>query len=356
MKVLRITASLSYGGIEKVIELHAKYHRREDYELVIVALGSGGRTEEYIRSLGYRVIVLHVKYRIPNWNCFIQLVSLLRSERPDVVHTCGAEANFHGQLAAFIAGIPRRVGEEIGIPSHSRTASFIFRIVYTMVHKVIAISESVKNYLTRFEAPAKKVEVVYNPIDLDFKGSVPFEVSPDVFRISCVCRLEPIKNLFLLIDLLEVLQRRGDKIFELWLVGDGSQRVALANYAVSKGVERHVRFAGFVAQPQSLLRQTNLFILPSFYEGFGLACIEAIQCGLPVIVSNSGGMVEYITEGVHGFLFNPKSLDELIQKVDTVLSLSHAELATITEKALERVNEMFSPQKYLAELNRVYQI
>jgi len=323
--------------------------------LVIVALRGGGQAEQYLRDLGYRVILLHINQHIPSWQCFNTLRALFRAERPDVVHTCGAEANFHGQLAAFFAGVKSRVSEEIGIPGHSRKAQFIFRMVYRFTNHMIAISEAVKRYLIEHELPPRKVSVVYNPIDTEFGSSIVPERSHNTLRISCLCRLTHIKNLFMLIDLLEALKTRHvDRSFELWLIGDGEERENLRKHAFEKGLDDMVKFAGFVAKPQGLLLQTDLFILPSFYEGFGLACIEAIQCGLPVIVSNSGGMTEYITDGVHGFLFDPKSFQQLLEKVDRVLAMSERERLELTRRAHERINELFSPQRYLDELLAIY--
>ena len=355
MKVIRITTSLDFGGIEKVFELHAKYHKR-NYELIFVSLSGGGKAEDFIRNLGYRVIILNVNSKVPGWKCLIKLTALLRDEKPYVVHTCGGEANFHGLIAAFAMRVPRRIGEEIGVPNHSFISKIIFRIVYSTAHKVIAISNAVKQYLTSFEVPVGKVSVIYNPIDLSIKPQK-VRVPHAGFRISSVGRLIHHKNLTILIDLVKILtERHPSNLFELWLIGDGTERGFLKEYAKSAGIENLVKFTGFVSEPQQLLGETDLFILPSVFEGFGLACIEAIQCGLPVIVSNSGGMIEYITDGQNGFLFDPHSLSELLQKTELLMKLDSGKLNQMISKASERVYELFSPDKYLNELTDIYQI
>jgi glycosyltransferase involved in cell wall biosynthesis len=355
MKVIRITTSLDFGGIEKVFELHAKYHER-DYELIFVSLGKGGRAEIFMRQLGYKVIILNTDYQIPSYACFKSLISLFKSEKPRVVHTCGAEANFHALLAAYICRIPVRIGEEIGIPSHSLLARVIFKAVYRTAHHVIAISHAVKLYLTANEVSESKVRMLYNPINL----SIHARVQPGFFRnsckIACVGRLEPIKNLTMLIDLLSlVIKKHADRSFELWLIGDGSQREYLMDYAISSGVGEYVKFKGFVAAPETLLVQADVFVLPSLFEGFGLACVEAIQCGLPVIVSKSGGMAEYIEDGKNGLLFDPRSLAELEEKMELFLSMPLEKLNLMTAVASKKIHTLFSPQKYVHELSGIYQ-
>jgi glycosyltransferase involved in cell wall biosynthesis len=128
----------------------------------------------------------------------------------------------------------------------------------------------------------------------------------------------------------------------------------LKAYANELGVSDNIRFLGFIKSPQQYLAQSNLFILPSFFEGFGLACIEAVQCGVPVIASNSGGMVEYLEDDVTGFLFNPHSLEELIQKVERFNKMDAGDIDKMKRMALARVEELFSPDKYLDGIRKIY--
>jgi glycosyltransferase involved in cell wall biosynthesis len=353
MKVMRLTTLLNFGGIEKVFELHAKYHNKK-YELIFVSLGAGGYTEKQLIELGYRVIVLNTPYKIPSWSCLKFLYNLFKSERPDVVHTCGGEANFHGLIAAFFAGVPRRIGEEIGIPGHSGKFKLVFRIVYLFANRVIGVSKAVKDFLVKYEVPREKVLVIYNPVDKITNTSVQLK-KRDVFYISYTGRLIHHKNLTLLIDLIGRLNIEFPRIrFELWLIGDGSERAYLMEYARKEGVEGQVKFMGFVKDPVVLISQTNLFILPSVNEGFGLACIEAMQSGVIVIATSVGGIGEYIIDGENGFLFDPYSLEELLAKTKHVIGLDDQQANLIISNAKKKVEESFSPEQYIESLVKVY--
>lgn len=356
MKVMRITTCLNFGGVERNFEIHARYHKQQDYELVMVALENGGRAEEFIRSCGIRVIVLNGKARVPSLKCLLRLFALIREEKPDVVHASCAEGNFHGLIAGWLTGVPVRIGEEIGIPGHSRMARFVFSSVYRTAHRVIGISKAVAAYLTKYEVAPKKVEMVYYPIDIDAVHG-PKKRLENTFVIATVCRLEEVKNLPILLELLaEITKRHPQRAFELWFLGDGSQRGLLVNKTNELGIARQVKFFGYLEHPQEVLVDADLFILPSWKEGFGLACIEAIQCGLPVIVSRSGGMVEYITDGVNGYLFDPKSLEELIIKTEMLLALEPTAVKAMVAKASVTVRDLFSPEIYRRELNRIYRL
>jgi glycosyltransferase involved in cell wall biosynthesis len=353
-KVLRITNSLDFGGIEKVFELHGKYFDKKHYELVFVAMHGGGHTEELLKNLGYRVFVLHTRIKIPSMACILTLCKLFLHERPDVVHTCGAEANFHGIIAATLLRVPTIVAEEIGLPNHSSIARKVYKGLYHFCSRVIAISDAVRDYLVKHEATPGKVVRIYNPIELS--GTNPAVMPPGrEVIISSLCRLEPIKNCKMLIKLVSSLKKKfPDRSFILWLIGDGSERRMLEQLALQEGVDTNVKFWGYRKDAHQVLIQSNVFVLASLKEGFGLAAIEAIQASLPVVVSNSGGMVEFIRDGDNGFLFDPQSLDELLYKTETLLSLSNQDVLRLTGRAHETVRQMFSPFVYLEELLALY--
>lgn len=353
-KILRITNSLGFGGIEKVFELHGKYFDKKQYELIFVAMNGGGHTEELLKNLGYHVIVLHRKVKIPSVTCILALCRLFLRERPDVVHTCGAEANFHGIIAAKISGVPTIIAEEIGLPGHSNVARKVYKGLYHFCSRVIAISDAVRDYLVKYEATPEKVVRIYNPIE---KSETDPDIAPpgNQVIISCLCRLEPIKNCKMLIHLVSSLKRKfPERSFMLWLIGDGSERKMLEQLAIQEGVDTNVKFWGYRKDAHQILIQSNMFILPSLKEGFGLAAIEAIQASLPVVVSRSGGMVEFIQDGYNGFLFDPHSFEEVLYKTETLLRLSNEEIKGLTQRAQETIRRMFSPFVYLEELSALY--
>lgn len=354
MKVMRITTRLNFGGVERNFELHAKYHMKEDYELIMVALEQGGRAEAFIRSCGIRVIILNTVSKIPSWQTLKALMALLRKERPDVVHGACAEGIFYALLGGWLTGVPTLIGEEIGMPSRSRLANFLFSMLARKAYKVYGISKAVSAYLATHEVRPDKVETIYYPIDSEAVLPVRTRIGGP-FVVATVCRLEEVKNLPILLDLMVSLRGKfADRQFELWFLGDGSQRALLENRTRELGLESCVRFCGYLEKPLEVLINADLFVLPSHKEGFGLACIEAIQCGLPVVVSNSGGMVEYIKDGENGFLFPPSSFEELLSKVSTVIMMDQVDLNLMKERAQRTIHQLFSPERYLGALNRLY--
>lgn len=160
---------------------------------------------------------------------------------------------------------------------------------------VIVASEADRDLLiTRHGVPGEKAHVVPNPIDTRMFCPDP-SVKPLPGLITFIGRLEPQKGIGTLIDSMNQVPNG-----KLRIIGDGSQRQALEERAEGLDVE----FMGTVRNEKlpALLREAQLFALPSLYEGTPKALLEAMACGLPVIASRSGGNEGVIVGGINGLL------------------------------------------------------
>jgi len=352
MKIARVINSLDFGGIERVYEIVAKYFEGPRSDLIFIALSSGGRAENYIRSLGYEVIVMNESSRIPNVKLVFRLAKLLKKLKADVVHSCGAEGNFHGQLAAFVARVPVRVAEEIGMPSQSTLAKIIFSGVYRLSTSVIAVASAVAAYLVKENNVAdRNVHVVYNPVDVTRFFNIKRPTDEDAFIFLTVCRLHPIKNLNRLLRAFAALDQQKTM---LWVVGEGEERVALQQLARDLGIQGQVTFFGYDPDPSSYFERASAFILPSLSEGHPVSMIEAMIAKLPVVVTKVGGARELIEEGINGFLIDPLDVSYISSTMAKVAAMPMVEREKIGRRGCDLVSAKFLPSEYLASLNNLY--
>ncbi len=107
---------------------------------------------------------------------------------------------------------------------------------------------------------------------------------------------------------------------KLLLIGDGPDRPVALQLARSLGVERDVFFLGKQDDVESLLAIADLFLLPSEEEAFGLAALEAMSCGVPVIATTVGGVPEVVEDGKCGFLLSPGDIDGMARACLTLLN------------------------------------
>ena len=351
--VVHILAALDYGGVERHMELIAHAMPNSYFQHIFVAIGRGGATEKNLLNIGAKVICLDQKSNIPSTGALWALFCLFRHLRPFAVHAHGAEANFHALPVAWLAGIQVRIGEEIGIPRHSRKARWIFRQVYRVADRVIGISQSVVDWLVYSgEVPRKKTVKIFNPVQLpDARGNV--VDTPSVFRIGFVGRLEAVKNVLSLFTAFENIL--SDSVTcELWVIGDGSERAELERRVAKAKLKNVVRIFGYQADPASLLRQCHVYVQPSLSEGFGLAIVEAMGCGLPVIATAVGGAPEILKHGHTGWLLPEPSPGCIANAIRQALRMNWSDLYAMGAKARIAVIGRFEPVAYLSDMDALY--
>jgi len=351
---IHVVTSLDFGGVERHMEMISSVLGHAGMRHIFVALGRGGAVELKLQAMGADVRCLNRKTKIPALDTTIRVLKLFLRECPLVVHTHGAEANFHGLIAAWTAGVPVRIGEEIGIPAHGCTARVIFRLIYGTAHRVIGISQSVIDWLiVSREVSQKKTTRIYNPVQLPKLKVIPSSPS-DVFRIVFVGRIEPVKNPLALLDAFNTISVGGIHC-ELWFIGDGSQRMALRDRIAELRLTEDVKLWGYRSDPAELVRQCHVYVQPSLSEGFGIALVEAMGCGVPVISTAVGGAPEIIEHGKTGWLLPEASPVLIAGALREAWEIGLIKLNEMGQRARSSVEGRFEPLDYLSSLEALYQ-
>lgn len=365
MKICRIVSQLDFGGVEQRLRLTSDFFiDHADHELIFLVLGNGGRICQEIEKLGFSVKVLKENVKIPNLVLIWKIYQFLRLNRPDVIHTSGAEANFHGLVAGFLVQTPVRLGEEIGFPNHGLKFRLIFKFIYSLSHQVIAISKAVAQRIVALnEISDKKITVIYNPVSIsqrqiDLESEKNFKLpsfesdSPKIFVTTC--RLVPIKNLKFLINVFhEYINIQGNENSILWIIGEGPEKEVLVELTHHYNIFDKVEFFGYINNVIPFLKKAHIFILPSFSEGFSISLVEAMLCGLPVISTKVGGPSEIVSHGINGFLFDPKDPFQLITLMEKLNKFNKEELSEIKLNAIKKGAE-FSIRNYGENLVKLY--
>lgn len=193
--------------------------------------------------------------------------------------------------------------------------------------------------------------VIYPGIDVDnFHADRPTGVTGKV--IGTASRLEPVKGITTLIEAIGIVARKRPSI-RLEIAGKGSLRSALEQDAARIGVTSNVSFLGWREDVPALMRSWHIFVLPSLDEGFGLAALEAMASGLPVIASDEGGLRELILDSQTGFLVPVGSPEAIANKIE--LLLDDADLRTkMGMLGRERARETFSLAAMVKKSSALY--
>jgi N-acetyl-alpha-D-glucosaminyl L-malate synthase BshA len=183
------------------------------------------------------------------------------------------------------------------------------------------LGEATRRHFALPEAFA--IEVVPNFVDVArfSPGAAPTPAVPDVPHVPLLAHVSNFRPLKRAEDVVRVFARvRAAGPARLRLVGDGPARASALALAASLGVAADVEWLGEREDLPGLLAGAAAFLLPSASESFGLAALEALACGVPVVASNVGGLPEVVADGEVGFLHDPGDVEAMAASVGRLVS------------------------------------
>jgi glycosyltransferase involved in cell wall biosynthesis len=221
------------------------------------------------------------------------------------------------------------------------------------VDGVVAISRTIANLLGQAGVDSNKIRLIYSGIDPDRferrRGAASTRGDPWV--VGTIAAMEARKGHRFLLEAAARLKSQGCKI-EYRLAGDGPLLDQLKQLANKLGLAGDVRFCGFVADTSAFLADIDLFVLPSLHEGLGVAALEAMAAGLPVIASGIGGLAESVIDSLTGFLVAPQDPFALADAIAR-LTRDRAAAEIMGRRGAERVRDCFTLER-MARQNEAY--
>ncbi len=188
------------------------------------------------------------------------------------------------------------------------------------VDKIITVSTKLKN-MVQDQPFSWKITVVNNGINPgDCQPDTLTDIAPKGKRIISISNLKKTKGIDLNLGAISSLVRKYPDL-EYYIIGDGEERNNLENLRDQLNLKDNVFFLGKMDHPQAMqkLAEADIFSLPSWQEGFGVAYIEAMSQGKPVIGVQGQGIYDVVNHGQNGLLVQPQDVDSVIQALDTLL-------------------------------------
>lgn len=256
-----------------------------------------------------------------------RLIHLIHSNGFQVLDTQNIQSKFWASIAAgithtiLVSTINSWYASEHG---QSSTKSRIKGYIYTALELLtnwnldlyITVSEKDRQALLRAKIHEESIELIYNAVDLDTakissdRDSLlkKFDLPSPSLICTAVGRLVPVKGYDILIEAIKQITTQVPQLICL-IVGEGECKDALTQQTQESGLENHIRLTGYQDRETvlSILKSSDIFVMPSRYEGTPIALLEAAALGLPIVAASSGGIPELVTDHEHALLVQPNN-------------------------------------------------
>lgn len=347
-KIYFLLPGLTFGGAERVIFTLCNYLDRTQFKPTLVLFNQEGMPLNLLNS---DVEVIDLKIDRIRYAIF-SVLKLIRKEKPDIVF--GGWGEVSAFLSPFIPLFPKTkfVARETNVVSEHvkrKEIRFFYRF-YNNFHKIIAQSDDMLVDLEEnFKIKSEKITKINNPVDVEFIQSK-MNSTEELFNTS-VKNLVAIGNLterkgFDL--LLEVFSHLKDEPIHLSILGEGKDREILIQKKEALGLI-NIHFLGNQPNPYPYLKQADLFVLSSRYEGFPNVLLEAGVCGTYALANDCpGGINEIIQPGINGEIADIRNSEDFAAKIKELLGQKHR-----SEEIQKSIILRFSRERIVEKYNQV---
>lgn len=325
-KILYVITKSNWGGAQRYVFELAGTAVSEGYE-VVVAFGETGELKTKLEGKGVRTIRVEGMRNEASLRAIMDAVrgvlSIVREERPQVLHLNSSLAGFAGAVAGRIARVPRIIftahgwafNEERSLLQRS-VARVIHYMTVLLSHKTICVSEAVCRDMARMPLAKERMTVIHNgiaPFKVRSKKEARAALLPDLEKkmwIGSIGELHPSKRFA---DAIEAMALLGSRFPDVALVimGEGAERQKLESLIIERGLQGKVFLVGHVSEASSYLSAFDIFVFPSRTEALGYALLEAGIAKLPAVASRVGGIPEIIVDRENGILVRKEHSKEL---------------------------------------------
>jgi GalNAc-alpha-(1->4)-GalNAc-alpha-(1->3)-diNAcBac-PP-undecaprenol alpha-1,4-N-acetyl-D-galactosaminyltransferase len=345
MKVTLVIYAMGLGGAQRVMSILANYWATHGSEVTLITLSGCTRPSFYELEAQVKLVQLGIIGDSPN---FIQILrtgsqrigrlrAAILASQPDVVISFLNTVNVMTLIATWQLNLPVIVSEH-SYPAFldvNRWWQALMKVTYRRADLVTLLTESALAFYPRDRG--YRSIVMPNPVITPAAEITTTQLvsSPTLIAIG---RLHAVKGFDLAITAFAKLRDKHPD-WHLTILGEGPNRAELEELRSKLDLTNFVHFLGQVQNVNAHLRQADIFVLSSRFEGFPMALCEAMACGVPVVAADClSGPREIITDGVDGILVAMEDVDALAHGMDILMSdpVKRQQLARAAPQILER--------------------
>jgi len=357
MKICHLITSIDRGGAENHLYTLLKKQSQKSNILLIYFRGNNYWKKD-MEALGIKVVKIDF-LKLINLFKFIKVFFTLKRVifdfKPEILHAHLSSMELFASLLKFF--FPSRINLVVTkhLDSYFLEGSFgqnrifrgifIDRFIFKYSDKIICISEQVRRYFIKnIHVPQKKIKVIYYGVDKNyFNKSSKYKKKRNIELIKkeknkysivcCIARHVKQKSLdFLILSFAEF--NKNNPNYKLLLVGDGPERNELIKLSKKNDIYKKIIWIKYSEQIEDILKLSDIFVLPSRYEGFGIVFLEAMLLSVPVIATNASAIPEIIKHNHNGILVEPNNIKQLTKALINIQNKKLVKKFNINSKKL----------------------
>ncbi|MEK7143073.1 MAG: glycosyltransferase family 4 protein [Patescibacteria group bacterium] len=358
MKVLEIIGDSTLAGAPRHLLSLLENLNLKKFELYVICPPGplAGEIRDLKKSIEVETVPMRSKLDISSIKT---IRSLIKQLKVDLIHIHGTRAGFLARLSAVGMKVPVIYTEHLWTKQYRLKNIFKNQIqliglwfldIFTTLN--IAVSQAVKDFMidSQISHPGK-VRVIYNAIAAPRKQAKIF--SSDKIILGTVGTLNFQKGIQYLIEAMPHVLREFPKI-RLEIVGEGPHKAHLEKEVEKLKLSKTVFFTGFVKDIQNKMSEFDLYIQPSLSESFGLAIVQAMALGIPVVATNAGGIPEVVTTGKSGILVEPGHPKVIAEAIIELLR-DKPRAKKMGKLGAEEAKIKFNLQDMIKETEKIYE-
>lgn len=223
------------------------------------------------------------------------------------------------------------------------------------INVITAVSDYLaKSAKLQYKLP-QPIQVIYNFTDIKsgftFERPVNFDDTDKPRVITHISNFRPIKQTPQIIEIFKQISKTENVL--LFMVGDGPERHQSEELVVKYNLQNIVKFFGFQLNIEKFIHQSDILLVASSSEGFSLAALEALSCGIPVVATSIGGISEVVEDGINGLLYAANDIDDGATKILNLLR--NKEIYEQMHKNALNITAKFSLEKQINHYVSLYQ-
>ena len=373
------------GGVEQAIITLCRFLNKDFFEPFVV-FPSDGPMKHILDNMGVKTIISPIEWFTPPlylkseqqkerffFSKFLHLldervkniIEIIKDNNIDIVHTSTVTIT-DGAIAAKITGVPH-IWHIHG--KYAPDYSFLpIRMIYSLVEdfseRIVAVSNSVKEFISEYISEEWKIDVIHNGIDLErFNTKNICETSlftdypylKEKKIVSLIGRVYAVKGIDIYVDsAIKILQKRNDVVFLIiGPIGDHELLNVMKKKIDNYNMSDKIIFTGFRDNIPSALNDIDLVVCASLREGFPYVVLESMASSKPVISTRCGGPEEIVLDGETGYLVNTGDADELSKAILSMVD-DEKKMITMGQAGREYILNKFSADNYAKKFENIY--